>query len=161
MSKHLPQSHQQGDWPEPTRIDQLRFKTEMQLVKIINKELELGIRDAHQGLQSADTWVVVAACKRRANKAYANASRLIHLVYEISESERSGIESRLLHLRGMLNALSAIGSTPTPTEDEIAALARVVWEARGCPKGLPEEDWFQAERALKSQRESNAFCCVN
>jgi hypothetical protein len=24
-----------------------------------------------------------------------------------------------------------------------------LWKARGCPEGLPEEDWFRAERALK------------
>jgi hypothetical protein len=58
----------------------------------------------------------------------------------------------------MLEALSAIGSTPTPAEDEIAVLARAVWEARGCQEGLPEEDWFRAERALKAKKESNVVC---
>jgi len=45
-------------------------------------------------------------------------------------------------------------------EGEIAGanLARAVWEARGSPQGLPEEDWFRAERALKGQRESNTAC---
>jgi len=27
---------------------------------------------------------------------------------------------------------------------EIALLAHRLWEARGCPEGKPEEDWFQA-----------------
>src|ERR1700679_1785095 len=27
---------------------------------------------------------------------------------------------------------------------EIAALAYELWQARGCPAGSPEEDWFQA-----------------
>ena len=57
MSEYLPPSHQ-GDWPEPTKFDKLRIKTEMQLVQLINAELDLGIRDARQALKSADTWAV-------------------------------------------------------------------------------------------------------
>jgi hypothetical protein len=160
MSKHLPQSHH-GDWDEPTKFDQLRIKTETQLVHLINTELDLGTRDARQALNSADTWAVAKGCNRRANRAYAKIVRLIPLVTEITENERSRMESAVEQLQGMLEALSAIGSTPTPAEDEIAVLARAVWEARGCPEGLPEEDWFRAERALKAQRESNACCLVS
>jgi Protein of unknown function (DUF2934) len=32
---------------------------------------------------------------------------------------------------------------------EIAALAYQYWQARGCPDGSPEEDWFRAERELQ------------
>lgn len=157
MSKYLAPSRQ-GDWPEPTKFDQLHIKTETQLVQLINAELDHGIRDARQALKSADTWAVVEECNRRADRAYINVSRLMPLVVAITDEERSRTESRLNRLQRMLEALSAIGSTPTPAEDEIAALARAVWEARGCPEGLPEEDWFRAERALKPQRESNAVC---
>jgi hypothetical protein len=38
--------------------------------------------------------------------------------------------------------------------EEIAALAYSVWQARGCPEGTPEEDWFNAERTLKSKSEA-------
>lgn len=38
-------------------------------------------------------------------------------------------------------------------EPEIAALAHSLWEVRGCPEGSPEEDWFNAERALKAKAE--------
>jgi hypothetical protein len=31
----------------------------------------------------------------------------------------------------------------------IAARAYELWQARGCPEGSPDEDWFQAERELK------------
>ena len=61
----------------------------------------------------------------------------------------------------MLELYSAIGSTPTPAEDEIPTLARAVWRARGCPEGLPEEDWFRAERALKPKTELHAVCLVS
>ena len=36
-------------------------------------------------------------------------------------------------------------------QEEIARLAHEYWEARGCPDGSPEEDWFRAEKALKEQ----------
>jgi len=31
--------------------------------------------------------------------------------------------------------------------EEIAALAYSLWQARGCPEGSPEDDWFNAELA--------------
>ena len=40
----------------------------------------------------------------------------------------------------------------SPTHEEIAALAYSLWEARGCPEGSAEEDWFNAERALNEQQ---------
>jgi hypothetical protein len=145
---------------ELSKFDELRIKTGKQLVQLINNELDLGIRDARQALKSGDTWAAAEPCYLRANRAYAEVSLLISLVAEITEDERSRVKTRLDHLQAMLQALSAIGSTPTPTEDEIAALARTLWEARGCPEGLPEEDWFRAERALKTQKESNTVCLV-
>jgi len=160
MCNRLPQS-QQGDWPEPTKFDQLRIKTGMQLIQLINAELDLGIRHARQALNSADMWAVAEEYHRRANRAYANASRLIPVVFEISEDEQSRVESRLELLQAMLEVLTSIGSTATPAEDEIAALARAVWDARGCPEGLPEDDWFRAEQALKAKEESNAVCVVS
>jgi hypothetical protein len=34
--------------------------------------------------------------------------------------------------------------------DEIAALAYEHWQARGCPHGSPQEDWFHAAQDLRS-----------
>jgi hypothetical protein len=39
----------------------------------------------------------------------------------------------------------------SPSHNEIAVLAYLYWEARGCQGGSPEEDWFRAERELRSQ----------
>jgi len=39
----------------------------------------------------------------------------------------------------------------SPSQDEIAVLAYSYWEARGCKNGSPEEDWFRAERELRSR----------
>ena len=33
--------------------------------------------------------------------------------------------------------------------EEIARLAYSHWEARGCPIGSPEEDWYRAENELR------------
>jgi hypothetical protein len=157
MSEYLTPS-QQGNWPEPTKFNQLRIKTEMQLVRLINAELDLGIRDARQALKSVDTKTIVEECHHRAKKARVTAARLIPLVAEMTEDERNRVESKLNRLQKMLEALATIGSRPAPAEAEIATLARAVWEARGRPEGLPEEDWFRAERALKAQVESHAVC---
>jgi hypothetical protein len=37
-----------------------------------------------------------------------------------------------------------------PTHQEIARLAYSYWEARGYRGGSPTEDWFRAERELRS-----------
>jgi hypothetical protein len=35
--------------------------------------------------------------------------------------------------------------------DDTAALAHQLWEARGCPSGSPDEDWFRAVKELRSR----------
>jgi hypothetical protein len=35
-----------------------------------------------------------------------------------------------------------------PTHEQIAVLAYSLWQARGCPEGTGEEDWFTAEKTL-------------
>lgn len=42
-------------------------------------------------------------------------------------------------------------SEPVIEHDEIALLAYSYWEARGCPHGSPEEDWFRAEGELRQK----------
>lgn len=37
-------------------------------------------------------------------------------------------------------------------EQDIAALAYELWQARGCPIGSPDEDWFRAEEELQARR---------
>lgn len=37
---------------------------------------------------------------------------------------------------------------------EIAALAYELWQARGCPVGSPDEDWFRAAEELRSRARS-------
>lgn len=101
---------------EICKFDELRVKTEGQLVRLINNELERGIRDARQALRSADTWAVAKTCYLRAKRAYAEASRLIPLIVEITEGELCRVESRFEDLKEMLEEFSAIGPTPVAAE---------------------------------------------
>jgi hypothetical protein len=137
------------------KFDELRLKTDKQLIHLANAELDLGIRNAHQALESAEDWAFAERHFLSAEKAHMRASRLIRLA-NVGEQEWNRLESRIDFLREMLGALSVIGSTPK--EDEISLLARALWKARGCPEGLPEEDWFRAERALKSQAACVGSC---
>jgi hypothetical protein len=48
----------------------------------------------------------------------------------------------------------SVSSAPTEISEErhfqdIAAVAYRYWQARGCPDGSPEEDWFKAEYELR------------
>src|SRR5271157_1079316 len=36
---------------------------------------------------------------------------------------------------------------------DIAVLAHALWQARGCPEGSPDQDWFQASRDLRARAE--------
>jgi hypothetical protein len=130
-----------------SKFDELRLKTDRQLIRLANTELDLRIHDAYQALRCAENWASAERHYLLAEREYTQAARLVRLADDIGDDEVKTVESRLDHLREMLNALSAIGSTPK--EDEISALARALWKARGCPQGLPEEDWFRAERTLK------------
>ena len=42
-----------------------------------------------------------------------------------------------------------------PNHDRVGKLAHELWLKRGCPVGSPQEDWFQAERALSGRKESS------
>ena len=38
--------------------------------------------------------------------------------------------------------------------DQITQLAYQLWQARGCPDGSPDQDWFEAERTVGSHESS-------
>ena len=42
----------------------------------------------------------------------------------------------------------------TANSTDIQVLAYHLWQARGCPDGSPEVDWFQAEQQLRDQLHS-------
>ena len=51
-----------------SRFDELRTKTEKQLIRLINNEVDLGVRAARRALWSTDRWAVVEECHRRAKR---------------------------------------------------------------------------------------------
>ena len=56
---------------------------------------------------------------------------------------------------GALAALTADSSSLTPVNgSDVADLAYQRWVDRGCPQGCPEEDWYEAERELRSRSAS-------
>jgi Protein of unknown function (DUF2934) len=48
-----------------------------------------------------------------------------------------------------------LGGIATFGHADISALAYELWQARGCPDGSPEEDWFHAAEALRSRAHTN------
>jgi hypothetical protein len=140
------------------RFDELRVKTDKQLLQVVNNMLDRGVREVSHALKSYDNRAIAGDHYLRANAAYDEAARLIPLIRQIVVEERSGVEAKLEHLKKMLEAFTLAGPAPTPSEDQIAALARALWKARGCPEGLPDEDWFRAERALRLREECHAAC---
>jgi hypothetical protein len=131
-----------------SKLDELNQKTEKQLIKLTSHEVDLGIRAALGALISVDNARSAENNYRTAQLACEEATRLIAL---LSPRREHGLESRLERLRKMLGIFS--GETANASEDAVADLARTMWEARGCPEGVPEEDWFRAERALKARTE--------
>jgi len=137
--------------PEVCRFDELRSKTDRQLFRLIGDALALGIREARQALTFADTWVFAEGHYLRAKGARDEASRLMRFAGEVPGEERRRCEGGLRQLREMLEGLSVLSSAPAPAVNGVPTLARALWEARGCPQGSPEDDWFRAERVLQSQ----------
>jgi hypothetical protein len=131
------------------RFDQLRIKTDTQLLQLINGALALGICGARNAFSSFDPWASAEDRYQKAKRAYAEAFRWIPLLSEIPEHERKRLEAHLADLRHMLDGLVVLGH-PAPKGDKTPTLARALWNASDCPE-TPEEDWFQTERALQSQ----------
>jgi hypothetical protein len=95
-----------------SKFEELRTKTDQQLIRIIDSELNLGIRAAHDALNSAGRWTV---CPERsyssAERAHDEVSRLLPLMYEVAGDEFDRWEVRLGHLGKLLKALAAIYSS--------------------------------------------------
>jgi hypothetical protein len=72
------------------KFDQLRIKTDTELVQLITQELDLGLRAA-----AMESYA-------KAARAYFEAARLMR-VAEITQKERPVLESRLARLARMAN----------------------------------------------------------
>ena len=71
----------------------------------------------------------------------------------LTGSELSRQASEPLHEAPRHTQAAAAGhGLATFGHNEIAALAYALWQARGCPDGSPEEDWFHAAERLRSHK---------
>jgi hypothetical protein len=59
-------------------------------------------------------------------------------------AEQVSTETRIAESTGIAVAVE-------PSREEIAKLAYLYWEARGCQGGSEEEDWLRAELALRGR----------
>jgi len=80
----------------------LRAKTDLELTRLVAGELNLGVRLA-SGLDGQS--------HIRAEKAYAEAAKLLPVVYHLDQTERQRLESNLKRLRVMLDHLPALTQT--------------------------------------------------
>jgi hypothetical protein len=69
------------------------------------------------------------------------------------EQSRHAQEHEAHHYQSSQEAPSAHGITHFG-HAEIEALAFELWQARGCPDGSSDEDWFNAARQLRSRAET-------
>jgi len=82
---------------------------------------------------------------RHANKApYENRERTAELQGAPAHTHRAAEQSRTQAPAGS-HGVAAFG------HDDISALAYELWQARGCPDGSPQEDWFNASEQLRSR----------
>jgi len=73
----------------------------------------------------------------------------------LTGSELSRQASETLHEAYRHPQAAAAGhGVATFGHNEIAALAHELWQARGCPDGSPEEDWFHAAEQLRSRAQT-------
>jgi DUF2934 family protein len=140
------------------RFDELRFKTDRELLLLIESSIEFGLRCACTALNPSDDFTSARRNCQMARRACDEAVRLLFLLGEDNQDERCRLEPRLESLQEMVQSMSfisstttAIGSPTTASEEAIAGLARALWKARNCPEGSAEEDWLKAERVLKSR----------
>lgn len=95
-----------------TKFDELRFKTDNQLIRLVNHELDCGICYALEALRHLDDSAAATQRYSAAQRACTKSHRLLRLAGEIPANERSGLESKLAHLRGLLALVRLRGDVP-------------------------------------------------
>ena len=78
---------------EMTKYEQLQRKTTGQLVRLVDRELEMGIRS-----------IALEQNPLSAKRAYANAARLLPVAYPLCDDARGALEMKVDRLRELLRA---------------------------------------------------------
>jgi hypothetical protein len=84
---------------EHAKLAELRAKTDRQLIRLINNDLELGLKLAI--ITYCDDPASVEERRARAERAYGEAGNLLPKVYSLSERLR--LEKKLIELRAALD----------------------------------------------------------
>jgi hypothetical protein len=107
--------------------------------------------------------------RENSGSSYENRQRAVELEDNPAHTHRVGEQQgKQEHLTGgertrqnLEHERSAHPQTSTATvghgivafgHEEIAARAYELWQARGCPEGSPQEDWFRATEELRSRK---------
>jgi hypothetical protein len=88
-----------------SRFDELRIKTDNELLQVLSNALNAGLGAAFAALRSLDS-VSAEGGYRKAQRAYDDVSRLLPVAPTITEHERHSLNAKLYRLRKMLEALS-------------------------------------------------------
>ncbi len=105
-----------------SKFDELRMKTERELVQLVERELDVGMREARQ-VPEAETPALAEEHFLTAQRAYAEVSRLIPLVEETSDVRRQ-LEEQVRYFGKMIDGLSILGSRTTEHCSDLASLVQ-------------------------------------
>jgi len=81
------------------KLAELRAKTDVDLVRYVTHELDLGIRLASESNDQS---------RIRAEEAYSEIARLLPILHDLGQSERRRVEANLKRLREVLDLLPAL-----------------------------------------------------
>jgi integrase/recombinase XerD len=113
----------------------------------------------HAAKQAGITVPVSPHWLRHAHASHAlDHGAPIHLVQSTLGHSSVATTSMYLHARpddssSRFHPISGSDTVGFGHED-VAVLAHELWEARGCPDGAPDEDWFHAIQQLEARKES-------
>src|SRR5215472_15171877 len=101
-----------------SKFDELRLKTDKELVLLLNNDVELGLAAARAALNCIDDLSSAVRNYAKAKKSHAEVSRLLPLAYEIASDERARLELRLDQLARMLETLQSLDSGIHPAKED-------------------------------------------
>ena len=84
-----------------------------------------------------------------ARRKSATINRSSRPAVPLEESDTPEIEASVVPVEPVAEVLSP-HAPMSPSHQEVARLAYLYWEARGCQGGSPEEDWRRAEQELRA-----------
>ena len=108
---------------ELSKFDELRLKTDNDLLKLLNNDVELGLASAREALRCVDDSSSVVQSYLKGKRAHAEATRLLPLAYGIPVGERVSLQWRLDSLSRMLEALQSLHRRLHPCDEETVGFA--------------------------------------